>query len=773
MVGVDRVILVGEVGGKAKVDYQKVAKDQIKRLGYTDDKFNFSYTSPIDCHIHQQSEEIAVGVKNKGAGDQGMMFGFACKETPQLMPMPITLAHELVKRMDQVREEKILPYLRPDGKSQVTVEYKSGKPVGITHVVIAVPHDEKVSLMQVKDNVYQEVVLPVLEMYGFKISKKDLVVNGTGVWHKGGPASDAGLTGRKIIVDTYGAYARVGGGCFCLAGDSLVNTEKGLVRIDSCQEIAKKGRLVKTDIHPMSTGAWYNNGIKPTELIVTKDGYQLEATLNHNIRIIDKNGNYVWRSIEEIKEGDWISIQTKNRLFGNDEIPEFNFKYKEGTAEGRKKKYIFHYNLTEDYAYLLGLLVGDGDCTDTGCIRICICEEEMQIIVQNLFERLVGERGKIYGHWAYLGGIELRAFLRNLGLENSRSFEKVVPKSIFSASERSCAAFLRGLFDTDGAIRIEGRNKNSKKIKVATTSKKLAEQVQLLLLNFGIISKIYVTPVSGKKGIIRGRKINSQHTLYSVVLKGSKSIDIFVQKIGFGLSRKKKILAESVPIKRDLRIIPNQRERIRRLFKKLPVDEQRKERDKIGRFIRSSEGKATKELTYEKLKEFIHLYDDLLREEEDYIALKELYYMGHYYSRLQRKIPSFAHTYDLNIPFSHTFTANGIVCHNSGKDPTKVDRSGAYAARFLAKNVVAQGLADKCEVRLAYFIGAKKPVMQEVEIFGTAKKSHKVILSFMVKILDTSVAGILEGLDLQRPIYLPTAAYGHFGRKEFPWERIV
>ncbi len=109
----------------------------------------------------------------------------------------------------------------------------------------------------------------------------------------------------------------------------------------------------------------------------------------------------------------------------------------------------------------------------------------------------------------------------------------------------------------------------------------------------------------------------------------------------------------------------------------------------------------------------------------------------------------------------------------SGKDPTKVDRSGAYAARFLAKNIVANKLADKAEVRLAYFIGAKKPTMQDVETFGTNRKSHKVILSFMQKILDTSVAGILKGLDLQRPIYLPTAAYGHFGREEFPWEKIV
>ena len=323
LAGNNRLIIAGEIGANAKVDFKKIAKDQIKRLGYTDPKFNFSDESPIEVFVHEQSPEIAVGVKKKGAGDQGMMFGFACRETGVLMPLPIMVAHALTRRMDQVREENIVDYLRPDGKSQVTIEYKNGKPIKVVQVVIAIPHKESVVLDKVKDDVYRVIVIPVLDTFGFKIKQKDMIVNGTGIWHNGGPASDCGLTGRKIVVDTYGGYARVGGGCF------------------------------------------------------------------------------------------------------------------------------------------------------------------------------------------------------------------------------------------------------------------------------------------------------------------------------------------------------------------------------------------------------------------------------------------------------------------SGKEPSKVDRGGAYAARFLAKNIVAQGLADKAEVRLAYFIGAKKPTMEDVETFGTAKKSHKAILSFMNKILDTSVEGILEGLDLQRPIYLPTASYGHFGREEFPWERIV
>lgn len=324
MAAFGKVILAGEVkvAGK-KIDYEKIAREQIKRLGYTDPKFNFDFNSPIAMYIHQQSPEIAIGVDSDGAGDQGMMFGYACSETEELMPLPIILAHQLARRIDQVREDKILDYLRPDGKSQVTVEYENGKPVAVSHVVVAVPHKENIGLEQVKKDVYEKIVTPVLARYGFKVSIKNLIVNGTGVWHNGGPAADCGVTGRKIVVDGYGGYARVGGGAF------------------------------------------------------------------------------------------------------------------------------------------------------------------------------------------------------------------------------------------------------------------------------------------------------------------------------------------------------------------------------------------------------------------------------------------------------------------SGKDPTKVDRSGAYAARFIAKNIVAQKLAEKAEVRTAYFIGAKKPVMLEVETFGTNKKSQKVIDNFAAKILDTSVSGIIKGLNLQRPIYLPTAAYGHFGRDEFPWEKIV
>lgn len=207
------VCIAGEVTTKGVMPYKKIVQKVLKELDYDDERLNFTYKSPILSHIHTQSSEIAVGVDDMGAGDQGMMFGFACNETKNFMPLPIELAHKLTKQIDLVRKST-LKYLRPDGKAQVTIEYKKYQPIGVQYLVLAVPHDPKVKLNQVKHDLYTYVVKPVLDRYGYTFPEKNIVVNGTGVWHIGGPASDTGVTGRKIIVDTYGGMARVGGGCF-------------------------------------------------------------------------------------------------------------------------------------------------------------------------------------------------------------------------------------------------------------------------------------------------------------------------------------------------------------------------------------------------------------------------------------------------------------------------------------------------------------------------------------------------------------------------------
>jgi len=207
------IALAGEVTSKVLVNYKEIAASVIRKLDYTDPILKFTDKSPIVVKIHSQSQEIAVGVDEMGAGDQGMMFGYACKESPELMPLPLALSHALAMKIDSIRKTK-LTYLRPDGKTQATIGYENGKAKDVKTLVLAVPHSEKVDLSTVKADLMKYVVLPVLENYKMKIDESNVVVNGTGVWHIGGPASDTGITGRKIVVDTYGGMARVGGGAF-------------------------------------------------------------------------------------------------------------------------------------------------------------------------------------------------------------------------------------------------------------------------------------------------------------------------------------------------------------------------------------------------------------------------------------------------------------------------------------------------------------------------------------------------------------------------------
>ena len=215
LVAHNHIVLAGEVSSQAKVNFEKIARNEIKRLGYTNTDWGFSYLSPIENYIHLQSIEIAVGVDNDGAGDQGMMFGFAVNETDNFMPLPITIAHHITKSIDEHREAGKIKYLRPDGKAQVVVKYdENNNHIGVDHVTVAVPHHENVSLATVQKDITDKIINPILAYYGYSIKSDRIVINGTGVWNTPGPSSDCGLTGRKIVVDGYGGYARVGGGAF-------------------------------------------------------------------------------------------------------------------------------------------------------------------------------------------------------------------------------------------------------------------------------------------------------------------------------------------------------------------------------------------------------------------------------------------------------------------------------------------------------------------------------------------------------------------------------
>ncbi|MBI4853511.1 MAG: methionine adenosyltransferase [Acidobacteria bacterium] len=211
------VLVAGEITTNAQIDYVKIARDTVEKVGYTRAKYGFdAHTCSVITAMNRQSPDIAQGVDTGGAGDQGLMFGFACNETPELMPLPIMLAHRLTKRLSVVRKEGLLDYLRPDGKSQVTIQYQNGKPVRVETVVVSTQHSDSVTNETLRSDITEHVIKYVINEVSPEMmdSATKLLINPTGRFVIGGPQGDTGLTGRKIIVDTYGGYAPHGGGAF-------------------------------------------------------------------------------------------------------------------------------------------------------------------------------------------------------------------------------------------------------------------------------------------------------------------------------------------------------------------------------------------------------------------------------------------------------------------------------------------------------------------------------------------------------------------------------
>jgi len=207
--------VAGEITTSCYVEIPDIVRETIKQVGYTRAKYGFDYeTCAVITSIHNQSPDIAMGVDTGGAGDQGLMFGYATDETPELMPMPILLAHKITKRLTEMRRSEVLPYLRPDGKSQGTVEYRDGKPVRVTTIVVSTQHSPDITLKELREDIIEKVIKPVIPRELLDEESVIYHINPTGRFVVGGPQGDTGLTGRKIIVDTYGGVGSHGGGAF-------------------------------------------------------------------------------------------------------------------------------------------------------------------------------------------------------------------------------------------------------------------------------------------------------------------------------------------------------------------------------------------------------------------------------------------------------------------------------------------------------------------------------------------------------------------------------
>jgi S-adenosylmethionine synthetase len=241
--------VAGEISTKAYVEIPDIIRETIREIGYTDATWGFDYhTCSVLTSIHQQSGDIAMGVDSGGAGDQGLMFGYASNETPELMPMPIVLAHRLTKRLADVRRKSILPWVRPDGKSQVTVEYRDGKPVRIDTIVVSSQHSPDVTSKKIERDIIEHVIKPVMPKSIFDPLSVKYHINPTGRFVTGGPMGDTGLTGRKIIVDTYGGVGSHGGGAFSGKDPSKVDRSASYMARYIAKNIVAAGLSDKCEV---------------------------------------------------------------------------------------------------------------------------------------------------------------------------------------------------------------------------------------------------------------------------------------------------------------------------------------------------------------------------------------------------------------------------------------------------------------------------------------------------------------------------------------------
>lgn len=668
LVTTGQVVIAGEVRSSAYVDVPSIVRETIAEIGYTKPEYGFEANScGVLSAIHEQSPDINQGVsreedKKQGAGDQGIVFGFATNETKTYMPVSHYLATLIVKSLADIRKEgKLMTYLRPDAKSQVTVEYNlDGTPKRIDTIVVSTQHDEFGSEKAMQETICHDVVNTLIPYVKSKIKDADILalfnddiiyhVNPTGKFVIGGPAGDTGLTGRKIIVDTYGGMACHGGGAFCVDGDTEYLSPDGWKKISEYNggKVAQWDNGELTFVEPL---VYHKHKAEKMYRLTTKHFLDMVLSENHNVVFETSKGNIIKKRVKDLVDNYEIAN-------GNAGFIPISFKYAGGDG----------IDMTDDEIRL----------------QVAFCAD-----------------GTLKGHSPYMN---LKKFYKK---------ERIIDLLELTHTEYDYSEYENGYM----RVRFEPKIK----------SKSLVECFKGANLH-------QLKVIAGELKEWDGDCDN----VYRTTVKEDADFAQFVFMASSG---------KYASIRYDDRIGEKY------------GDEEQYIRKSVCYEVRQCDCKTTN-------------IRRTGRNNAQHVTVEDF-------------TPSDGMMYCFTVPSTMLVLRRNdrvFVTGNSGKDPSKVDRSAAYAARYVAKNLVANGLCKQCEIQIGYAIGVAEPVSVYVNDFGTNSGEIENLGQFVTEHFDLSPYGIDKMLGgLKKPIYLPTAAYGHFGREPyekngltfFPWEKVM